>query len=308
MGLTWDDLPAGARSAVLDQLGTKPLHFTAASGGFSPGLTGLLDTADGQFFVKAISNKHPAVAIELVQDERDVLRRAAPPSPPVPALCASVDTDGWIVLVSRGIDSRTPDPFNRSRVAAALDALSVLATTPLPRERHLPTVAERYGGLLDYVAEFVEHRPDLLLPGLGDSDAVHSAESAVSAGSAGACLVHGDLRSDNVMIDQHHSAWLVDWAWGCRGQPWIDAVTLVCGAETVDPAIRWSLLEEHPLTAKADPRLLWGFGLAIAAMYARRAREPPPPGVPGLRSWQAGQAADAAVFILGGKECEWVSH
>ncbi|MFT4235044.1 MAG: aminoglycoside phosphotransferase family protein, partial [Microbacterium sp.] len=36
-------------------------------------------------------------------------------------------------------------------------------------------------------------------------------------------LVHGDLRADNILIDETGRARLVDWPWAARGRGWEDA-------------------------------------------------------------------------------------
>jgi aminoglycoside phosphotransferase (APT) family kinase protein len=56
-------------------------------------------------------------------------------------------------------------------------------------------------------------------------------ERALPALTAGAGMLHGDLRLDNIMIDRTGDAWLCDWTWPCLGEPWFDTVMLLVSAD-----------------------------------------------------------------------------
>lgn len=120
----------------------------------------------------------------------------------------------------------------------------------------------------------------------------------MAAATSGDQLVHGDLRVDNVLVEAIGRAWLVDWAWGCRGRPWADAVTLLCSAGAVPAERRWRILREHPVTHDATTDDLHGYVDAIAAMYDWAGRRPAPPGLPGFRPWQLEQASLATDLSL----------
>ena len=43
--------------------------------------------------------------------------------------------------------------------------------------------------------------------------------------AAGECLVHGDIRADNVLLTDDR-VWFVDWAHAYIGAPWVDVVLM----------------------------------------------------------------------------------
>ena len=43
--------------------------------------------------------------------------------------------------------------------------------------------------------------------------------------TAGDTLLHCDLRADNLLLTDDR-VWVVDWPWGCTGQPWVDVANL----------------------------------------------------------------------------------
>lgn len=288
----WNDLPEDVRRQVLRGLPGGPGEVRAVrfpEGGFTSGLVCVVDTAAGAYFVKAMHESSPQASLDLIREERLVLSRTHP-SYPIPALVHAVEQSGWTVLVSDAVPGVPLDErMDGAGLVAAMNALVVLRERFVTRGDGLPRVAERYEGLLDHVPEMLQRRPELA--GTSSPTKVSArAERAVAAASAGDELVHGDLRGDNVLVEAGGRAWLVDWAWGCRGQVWADAVTLVCAAGEVPPETRWELLTEHPVVESVTADVLHGYVDAIAAMYDWSARRPPPPGVPGLRPWQREQA------------------
>lgn len=255
-------------------------------------------------FVQAVHESSPSVSVELIRDEKFVLERVAQ-SYPIPALVHAVEACGWIVLVSEAVpgiplDENTGDGGLRG----VMNALHVLQQRVVPDE-HLPSVAERYDGLLDHTAELLSRRPELAA-GATLAEVSSRAEEAVRAASVGNELVHGDLRGDNVLVDSSGSAWLVDWAWGCRGRAWADSVTLMCSVREVSPERRWAMLTEHPVTAGASVEDLHGYVDPIAALYDSAALRPDPPGLPSLRGWQREQARSAMDLSLAATKCEGV--
>lgn len=288
----WNGLPEDVRHQVLVGLAARPEDIQAVrlpQGGFTSGLVCIIDTAVGSYFVKAMHESSPRASIELIREEHLVLSRKVQ-SYPIPSLVHTVEQSGWIVLVTEAVSGVPLDQrADEAGLVAALDALVVLRERNVAQNDWLPRVAERYEGLLSHVPQMLHRWPGLA----GKSSPVEvsaRAERAVSAASAGDELVHGDLRGDNVLVEASGRAWLVDWAWGCRGQVWADAVTLMSSAREVRPQRRWELLLEHRVSEHATAENLHGYVDAIAAMYDWAGRRPPPPGLPGLRPWQRGQA------------------
>lgn len=293
--LTWADLPKVLRRELIEALGLEVVGTGSVQGGFSPGYKGVLHASGGGgVFVKAIHGSHPESAVELVHDERTVLAHVGDMGYPVPRCRLMLERAGWTVLVSDAVPGQSPGgSIDEAEILATFDAISELAGRAEPQ---LPDIATRYDGLLDYGPALLAARPELR--GARPLDVANGlVAEAVAHASSGADLVHGDLRGDNVVVDPRGSAWLVDWAWGCRGHGWADAVTLVCAAGEVPAARRWQLLREHPVARCATHDQLWGFAVAIAGLYARSAALPPPPDLVGLRDWQHGQAASAADLV-----------
>lgn len=296
--LAWTDLAGVVRRELIEALGLEVVGTASVQGGFSPGYTGVLLTADGDgVFVKAIHDSQPESAVELVLDERAVLAHMGNIGYPVPRCRLMLERAGWTVLVSDAVPGQSPGgSVDEAGIAATFEAILELAGRADPQ---LPDLATRYEGLLDHGPALLSARPELL--GTRPPGAANAlVKDAVAHASCGPDLVHGDLRGDNVVIDPGGSAWLVDWAWGCRGHGWADAVTLVCAAGEVPAARRWQLLREHPVTRSATDDQLWGYAVAIAALYARCSALPPPRDLPSLRDWQHGQAASAADLVAAG--------
>ena len=114
--------------------------------------------------------------------------------------------------------------------------------------------------------------------------------------TAGTALVHWDARSDNVLL-RDGEAVLLDWAWACRGAPWLD--TLLLAADFViqggpDPD---AYLRSAPVTGTADPQDLRSMVATMVGFWVDRARRPAPPGLPTIRRWQA-HCADGALRWL----------
>lgn len=288
----WNGLPEDVRRAVLVGLAARPEDVRAVKfpeGGFTSGLVCVIDTAVGSYFIKAMHESSSQASLELIREERLVLSRTKQ-SYPIPSLMHTVEQSGWIVLVNEAVsgvplDERTDE----AGLIAAMDALVVVRERFVAQEDSLPRVAARYEGLLSYAPQMLHRRPELAGT-MSLAEVIARSERAVAAASAGDELVHGDLRPDNVLVEASGRAWLVDWAWGCRGQVWADAVTLMCAARGVRPERRWTLLTEHRVCEHATFEILHGYVDAIAAMYDWTSQQPAPPGVPGLRPWQQEQA------------------
>ncbi len=128
-------------------------------------MTSLLDTPAGRNFIKAISTKHPEVSVALVRDELDVLERLPEVSRPVPTLRAKVRVGGWIALVTDAVPGRSPGPGVGDGLPAGLDALSQLRDAVPCAPAGLPSVADRYAGLLAHVPSLLQRQPELVPAG-----------------------------------------------------------------------------------------------------------------------------------------------
>ena len=282
--LEWSDVPARVRSAVEARLGSPVVEARTQLGGFSPGTAVRVVCADGhRAFVKAVGS-------ELNPDTPDLNRREIralgllPADVPHARLLASYDDGDWVALVLEDVDGRRPGlPWTTSDVAAMERVLTQLARTTAPAK--LPAFAVGAAALSawdDVAADPAGLDPALVrrLPEMLE----HQARAhEVTAGNA---LVHWDARNDNVII-RDGAAVLLDWAWACRGAPWLDGLLL--GVDFLiqggpDPDDHIAAAET---TRDVPPADLQSMVACMVGIWSERSRRPAPPGLPTIRGWQA---------------------
>lgn len=211
-------------------------------GGFSPGVAARLVTDRGTpAFVKAIEVAASETTATLHRRET-LAMQAIPPAAALPRLLASYDADGWVGLLLEDIDGRLPDWCgpDRERVFGTVAEVSAALTpTPWPGA---PSIEDGTGMQTSWRA--VEEADGWVGEHLTELRALQ--EHALHA-VRGTTLCHRDLRADNILITDGGRVVFVDWAWACRGAPWIDPMQVVSdvvrsGAD-VDPD---GLLAVHP--------------------------------------------------------------
>lgn len=232
----WADLPDVIRAHIASRADSPVLRTTSAGGGFTRGFAGLLDLADGtSVFVKAASHKIRPIAATSYAREAEVLR-ALPPAVPAPALLWSELVQDWQVLGIVAIPgARMPGlPWSAPDLVATVRACETYAAAlrASPPNLDLQPMTE---GLLEdswsgWFADIAAGRATstLMSPWAQDSlgrlhDLVQSAAHALIGDDA----CHGDLRPDNIVVDQDGLAWICDWNWLARGPVWADLVGLL---------------------------------------------------------------------------------
>jgi aminoglycoside phosphotransferase (APT) family kinase protein len=107
---------------------------------------------------------------------------------------------------------------------------------------------------------------------------------------AGDHLVHGDLRSDNIMIAEHHQVWFIDWPHASVGAPWLDLAFMLpsIAAEGGGPAAE--LFAAQPVAAQVPADDLRAALGGLAGYFAWQSLQPDPRGIPNLRTYQLAQA------------------
>jgi hypothetical protein len=80
---------------------------------------------------------------------------------------------------------------------------------------------------------------------------------------------------------------LVDWAWACRGAPWLDSLVLAMDFTVKGGPDPEAFLERNPVTADVPSEHLAALLWCLVGVWSERARRPGPPGLPTIRSWQA---------------------
>jgi aminoglycoside phosphotransferase (APT) family kinase protein len=282
--ISWDEVPVGVRAAVEQELGSPVVEAVTQYGGFSPGAAVRVVCEDGRrAFVKA-------VGLSLNPDSPGLHRaeiRAMsllPDDLPAPQLLGSYDDGDWVALVLEDVDGRRPDlPWAGSDVPAIAAALDQLSSTQAPEG--LSTFADVVHALdsWDLVAADRTGVDAALLERLSEMTEAQSLARDVSIGDA---LVHWDARADNVLIRDGRAV-LLDWAWACRGAPWLDSLLLGMDFRIQGGPEPDGFLLAQPATRHADPSHLRSVVACMVGVWAERARRPSPPGLPTIRAWQA---------------------
>ena len=271
----------------------------ALSGGFSPGPAARCELADGRrVFVKAAGTSLNPIAPAMHRREARVLD-VLPVSAPAPHLLGVVDDGDWVALVIDWIDGRMPvAPLDRTDVAAALGAATALAAVDATA-LHGSLVGEGTigAGLHGHWSKLLSRPLDGLdtwssrhLEGLADL------ESSWDVAVRGDRLVHGDLRTDNLLIADRGTV-VVDWPSAAVGAPFIDLVGLLPSLHLDGGPPPAEVFATHPLGAAADPAAVDTVLSAIAGYFTRQALLPPPPGLPTVRAFQAAQGVVARRWL-----------
>ncbi|WP_298457968.1 phosphotransferase family protein [uncultured Cellulomonas sp.] len=299
--LGWQDLPRPVRARIAERAGAEVIAETGATSGFSPGFASVLELGDGrEVFVKAVSSEQNPHSPELARREIAVAP-ALPDDVPAPRLLWSDDDGTWVVLAFEAVHGRSPvlpwRPDDLVRVLAVLDALATTAPVePHALEPVTATLAEEFTGwrrLADGPVELVRQAAGLAgEPGawaLEHLDELVEREAGWARAAAGDALVHGDLRADNVILDDA-TCWLVDWPHAGVGAAWLDLALMLPSVAMQgggDPDV---IFRAQRVAADVDDEALRAVLTALAGYFAHGALQPAPPGIPNLRRFQAAQA------------------
>lgn len=290
----WTSVPTEVRSVVDMIAGAPIVRATNVAGGFSPGPAVRCDLADGKrVFVKACGERLSTHASAMHRREAAVMA-AIPIAAPVPRLIGAYDDRDWVALVIELVDGRMPAaPLSSSDIAAILRVVEVLAdigTTTIGGVIEPAGRAQTKSGT-PYLWRSVNGGD----PALDDwsrrnLDRLTVMESSWIEAVAGSTLLHGDLRSDNILIGDDIT-YVVDWPGASVGAEWVDLVGLLPSLhhDGAPPPAR--LFDRHPLGRRADPSAVDAYLCAISGYFTFKSLLPPPPGLPTLRPFQAAQAA-----------------
>ena len=275
--LPWERLPREVHEAVAALLGSPVVRALPQPGGFSPGSADRVVTAAGhRAFVKAVSPAQNEESPRLQAREARI-SAALPPGLPVPRFLGATTAGEWEVLVLADVDGRHPAlPWRAQELRLVLDALADVErrATPCPVP-DLPSAAESLAGELP---------------------------AGALALLEGDCLVHLDLRADNVLLtpaSAPRAAVLVDWPHACRGPAWLDVLLLLVEVERVGGRpLAEGVLATHPSTRGVDPDVLTTVLDGFAGFFLDRAREPAPPGLPSVRAFQRLQGEALREWVL----------
>jgi aminoglycoside phosphotransferase (APT) family kinase protein len=290
---SWADLSPAVRDLV-EQLAGAPVRSAESAGtGFTPGFASRLDLADGRrIFVKAACSgddaKHGWPVSDAYREEvrkLSALPLGAGASPVLWQYDGDVDTQRWIVAAFEWIDGVPPRrPWRPDQLDLVLAKLADIAPalSAVPAGLRLQPIA----------VELVEGYGDRMSRARangGDSvwlDNVEQLCGRAAELTAGASVVHLDLRDDNVLIDRTGAVWIVDWNWPVVGAPWIDLVCLLLSARGDGLNVE-RLLAAHPLSRDVPAEAVDALLAVLWSFWAVAASEPVPEFSPHLRSHQA---------------------
>lgn len=285
--LEWRDLPAHVREAVEAAVGGTIVHAIGQTGGYGPGLAARCSLEDGRrYFVKAVSPAQNPESPHMMRREAKI-NASLPPGVPAPALQHVLDDGEWVVLIFEDIEGKIPGtPWT----VTDLRSVGNLSRQIGAMKTHdpLPTIGEHYQRMFTgwrtlQTADPAaiddawcrRHLPELVRLEDRWTDVV-----------AGEALVHGDFRSDNILISGSR-AYAVDWTSTCRGAAWFDLVGMLPSVEVAGGGSPEEILEIFELELDDDAVL--PLVAAVAGYFARAGSLPDPPGLPTVREFQRAQ-------------------
>lgn len=297
--LPWANVPAAVKAWAAALGGGAPTAVRDLHGGFSPGAAAWLNCPRGAVFVKAVGEELNPESPALHRREA-VVSGALPPLPALPVLLDVYDDGGWVALAFEAIEGRVPlhpwDPAELDRVTSALEAIHV-ALTPSPAA-HLET-AQRF--FTHFFGGWAELAGATDTPGLDPWCRAHLSDLAALEARwpeaiDGPTLVHGDIRSDNILMGPAGPVF-VDWPHAAVGNPvfdvvaWAPSVVLEGGPRPED------LLGAHRQSRAADPEVVSVLVAAVSGFFVSHSLRPPPAGLPTLRPFQAAQGEVALAWL-----------
>jgi hypothetical protein len=223
---------------------------------------------------------------------------------PVARLLDQVDMGDWIALVLEDIDGDQPS-WAGDELSRVLDAVMALRT-PLD-----PLIASQLAPITDAVTDslagWAHLKPGDWLPYDDELNtwiwkALDQLVALAAEGvrrCAGTCLVHGDLRADNVLIRREDKAVIVvDWPWASTGSPWFDPLCLLVDVLYRTPDCDINLvLATHPVFAGMPDGTAVAVMAVLAGYCTDQARRPEPNSLPGLRAFQSAQGRTALTWL-----------
>jgi hypothetical protein len=226
---------------------------------------------------------------------------ALPPSPLLPRLIDLYDDGRWVALAFEAVSGRLPHhPWDERELLRVLTALVQLhdALTPSPVAAVAPTSEHLRAAFSGWRSLAGMTRAPAALDAWSERhlDQLAELEGAWPEASLGTTLIHGDVRSDNVLIGDD-AVVFVDWPHASVGSPlldlveWAPSVTLEGGPQPED------LLARFPVARTADPGVITALVAAWGGFLTVHALRPPPPGLPTVRAFQDAQGQVARSWL-----------
>ena len=281
--LRWQFLPRHVRDLVADRCGSPVVEAVSQGGGFTPGFASVLSCADGsRHFVKAASVQAQATFADSYRQEARKLA-ALPAEVSAPRLLWSHDDD-WVVLGLEYVEGRPPRrPWRPDELTRCLETVGATSRllTPAPAALALDSFADEFAPLVSAWADVRRDRPDL--PHVDEAESLAARYAEVTAG---ATLVHTDIRDDNLLLGADGKVWICDWNWPVVGAAWL-ATVFVLLAPRGDGIDVDALLSQLPLTRDVPGESIDVVLALVCGYFLHESRQPGPLTSPYLRAHQA---------------------
>lgn len=306
--LSWTDLPREVRARIVSTAGAEVISEAAATSGFSPGFASVLELSDGtQVFCKAVSPEQNPQSPDLARAEIRVAG-LLPEAVPAPALSWSFDDGTWVVLGLDVVGGRLPeDPWRPEQLTRVLGAVADLAEVGVPSPAGLPSLADSVAVLATGWARLAADPSavDRAVASLGPEgpwvhahlDRLVTWSEPAAAAAVGTHLSHGDLRADNILLDEHE-LWIVDWPWATgNGAAWFDLLGILPSIAMQGGGDPDSLFWSHPNAEGVDRDAVHAVLAAVTGYFVQAAVLPAPVGIMNIRAFQLAQGVQALRWL-----------
>jgi hypothetical protein len=302
--LQWDEVRPDRRDRLEAVLGSPVRLAVGQAGGYGPGLAARCELADGRrVFVKGAAVDQNPHTPGMVRREAVVVA-GLPAGAPAPALLHVVDEGDWVALVFDEVPGAHPvSPWDEDELRAVLRA--TLALGGLEPAASLDTVEAHYGAVFRGWRTLAAEGPGAVVDDWSRRHLGRLADLEARWGeaTAGSSLVHGDVRSDNVLLVRPAGSGataepdvvFVDWTSTCVGAGWFDVVAMLPSVELEGGGSPEHVLALAGLTIDED-RLV-PLVAAIAGYFANTMRLPDPPGLPTVRAFQRAQGGCTLAWL-----------
>jgi Ser/Thr protein kinase RdoA (MazF antagonist) len=207
-----------------------------------------------------------------------------------------------VALAFTAVDGRLPHhPWRQDELTTALDSLNRMheLLTPTPMTA-LASAGTRLAGVLGgwvILASMTEPPPALDDWSRRHLDRLAELESGWPRASEGTTLLHGDIRSDNMLLVEGGGARFVDWPHAMVGSAVLDVVLWAPSVVLEGGPAPEDLMARHGPSGRADTDVVAPLVAAFAGFLTEHSFLPAPPGLPTLRAFQAAQGKAAREWV-----------